>query len=63
MPTTIYVDDHAKKVLDDVKSLLKSKGMFGQSYGDAIRYLYRIAKKNIDDEVRGLQKEKVKAEG
>lgn len=50
MPTVIYIDDHAKKILEKVKILLKEKGMQGQSYGDAVRYLFSLAKENIVNE-------------
>lgn len=50
MPTTIYIDDHAKKLLNMVKKLLKNKGIFGQSYSDVIRYLYKLAEKDIKEQ-------------
>lgn len=50
MPSVIYIDDHAKRILERVKRLLKEKGMQGQSYGDAVRYLYGLAKETILDE-------------
>jgi len=46
MPT-IYIDNHAKGLLERVKNFLKNKGMSGQSYSDVIRYLYRMAEKEL----------------
>ncbi len=44
MSTVIYIDRNAWAILKSVKSLLEKKGLRGQSYSDAIRYLYNIAK-------------------
>lgn len=40
----MWMDDEAKKILDDVKEKISKEGIKNPSYGDAVRRLLREAK-------------------
>ena len=40
----MWMDDEAKKLLDDVKEIIAKEGIKNPSYGDAVRRLVREAK-------------------
>ncbi|MEM1793105.1 MAG: hypothetical protein QXE92_02565 [Thermofilaceae archaeon] len=48
--TTIFIDNHVKRLLDEVKKELARKGYSGVTYNDAIRYLYFLATGRMDVE-------------
>lgn len=50
--TTIFVDEHTKKLLNEVKKEMLEKGYRRATYNDAIKYLYFHATGKLDADQR-----------